>query len=221
MQKRFLPLLIPFLSAIAFMQGCKKDLDDVPQSWTEEFKNVESLAVKEWLFFNNGIEATGAGWRQGYYSDDKAGGFYGFPAYSYQKLQTEYVYAGQSSFSNNTQISSWLVTPEKLMKNGDIVSFYTRCHQNIIAPHKLEVRLSTVTYPTTGTQPGDLGSFTKLLHTINESATTSGYPKTWTKVEFQVSGLSGNTRARLAFKYMSSGQTAEGIGIDQLSYKAQ
>lgn len=224
--QKIIQIVLVTCTYFVFLQGCKKDNDEEenPNSWTEEFINMEELIQqKQWLAFNNSIEAYGATWTQGFHEPDKMGGYIGFPAYSYATSGDagEYAFVGQTSFTLTSVVSSWLVTPPLELKNGDKFSFYTRCDSNIIAPHTLEIRLTQTAYPTPGNGPAEVGSFNHLLNTVNPDKTQNGYPKTWKKIEVTVSGLPADGKGRIAFRYMSQGQLDGGIGIDQLVYTSK
>lgn len=220
MQKKFqLNLIAGIFIFMVFQPGCKKDkVEENPYSWTEEFVHLDGLKLKQWLVFNNSIDAPGAAWQQGVYVGDKGGLIFGFKAYSTSGDPGEYAFAGQTNLSTTSIASSWLVTAPVIIKNGDKFSFYTRCDSNIIAPHTLEVRVSEAEFPTAGTGPADVGNFLQLLYTVNPGKTPDGYPLDWQKIEVTVSGLSGEVKGRIGFRYMSEGQLAGGIGIDKLEY---
>ena len=43
----------------------------------------------------------------------------------------------------------------------------------------------------------------------------------WEKIEIPVSGLPGDLKGKIAFRYISKGQLDGGIGIDQLVYTSK
>jgi hypothetical protein len=216
-------LISGFSLFLLLAQGCKKDKEEEnPNSWTEEFVDMENLIQNQWMVFNNGIDAFGTTWQQGFYEIDKMGGYLGFKAYSSSSGDFgEFAFAGQTSFTLTSVASSWLVTAPVQLKNDDKFSFYTRCDSSIVAPQTLEVRLSPSEFPTAGTGPADVGNFTQLLYTVNPNKTLDGYPLTWKKIEVTVSGLPAEIKGRIAFRYMSMGQLDGGIGIDQLVYTSK
>lgn len=131
----------------------------------------------------------------------------------------------QSIASGVGTISTWLISPTINVQNGDEVSFYSRAGgQNW--PDRLELRMSTLgdasTTPSTG--PTDLGSYTNLALTINPDLTNTGYPQVWTKYTYVVSGLSGPTNCKFAFRYFvtqggPSGSNSNYIGVDEFLAK--
>jgi hypothetical protein len=236
--KKIIQIALVSCTYLVFLQGCKKEeivssgnspieefviKEELPKIlMAEEFVSMENLLKSDWLVFNNSIDASDGAWQQGFYEEDGQGGYLGFKAYSSPINDVgEYAFVGQTSFLLMSVISSWLVTPPLELKNGDTFSFYTRCHKNIIAPHKLEVRLTEDVNPTAGTKPKHIGSFTQLLQTVNEKSTLDGYPQTWEKIDVTISGLTPNSKARIAFRYMSQGQVNGGIGIDQLVFNSK
>ncbi len=122
-------------------------------------------------------------------------------------------------------ISNWLITPDITVQNGDIVTFYSRkgTDGTIDYPDRLELRMSsTATVLPSGGSAG-LGSFTTVCLTINPNlAGGFVYPKTWTQYSYTVSGLSGLTPVKFAFRYYvtdggPSGANSDIIGIDTFS----
>ncbi|MBK7149288.1 MAG: choice-of-anchor J domain-containing protein [Bacteroidetes bacterium] len=62
-----------------------------------------------------------------------------------------------------------------------------------------------------------------MLLDINPTLTTAGYPTAWTQYNVTISGLSGPTSGRLAFRYFvtgagPSGSNSDYIGIDDVLY---
>ncbi len=124
-------------------------------------------------------------------------------------------------------ISNWLLTPSVSVKNGDIVSFYTRKGTDGTQDYadRLELRYSTAaTSVTPSGGAAGVGSFTNVGVTVNPNlATGFVYPKVWTKYSFTVSGV-GTTPVpvKFAFRYYvtnggPSGSNSDLIGIDTFS----
>jgi hypothetical protein len=120
-------------------------------------------------------------------------------------------------------ISNWLLTPEITMNNGDTFSFWTR-RTGSGWEDRLQVRLSTNGGSTdVGATATSVGDFTDLLLDINPTYAPGGYPTVWTEYTITISGLSGPTNGRLAFRYFvenggPSGANSDYIGIDTVSY---
>jgi hypothetical protein len=147
-------------------------------------------------------------WEQGQVGTEKGGGSFGFPAYSYSDSVDEYAFSQTSSTSN----SDWLITPVLSVKNGDMISFYTRASDGDYADH-LQVSMNKSTST-------DIGSFTTVLFDI-PSHQGSDYPTTWTKYEYAFSGISGSIDTRVAFRhYLANGlgYHDQGIGIDVFKF---
>lgn len=138
-----------------------------------------------------------------------------------------YVAAGyfmsSMSMSFGVTLSGWLITPHRVFNNGDQVSFYTRQATADFAD-RLEVRMSTNgTSTDVGTTPTSVGDFTDLLLEVNPTLTLAGYPTTWTQYTITISGLTGPTSGRIAFRYFvtdggPAGINSDYIGIDSYEY---
>lgn len=132
-----------------------------------------------------------------------------------------------TSGTGSVTLSNWLITPAILVKDGDIVSFYTRKGTDGTTdyPDRLELRMSTAAttvIPSTG--PTDVGSFTTVGVTVNPSLLANfTYPKVWTQYSFTVSGVGSTAiNARFAFRYFvtsggTTGANSDIIGIDTFS----
>jgi hypothetical protein len=131
-----------------------------------------------------------------------------------------YAAANFNSASNVGTISTWLITPALLVDNGVQISFWTRTVNSPIFPDRLELRMST-TGNDLGSGPNDVGDFSTLLLSVNPDLTVTGYPETWTQYSVTLSGLSGPTPAKFAFRYYvtnggPAGSNSDYIGIDTL-----
>ncbi|MCB0284641.1 MAG: choice-of-anchor J domain-containing protein [Calditrichaeota bacterium] len=226
-------IIVPALAFMAGMliNGCKKDVSHNQTSginnnvsFTEEFVSLDYLlANKGWEIKENSSTYTNAVWSQGWYGQDKTGMWFGFPAYSYSSEKTEYA----NSYINNDfdpvfNVSSWLISPVFKVKNGDKISFFSRCDSASTGSNRLQIRLSnTAATGITNNVPGSVGNFTELLLDINSSQSANGFPKDWTRYEYTFSGLSGLTEIRLAFRhYIENCTEKSGIGIDQFKFQA-
>ncbi len=131
-----------------------------------------------------------------------------------------------TSATGTGTISNWLLTTPVNIKNGDIVSFYTRASTGGgVFPDRLELRMSTAgTSTNTGTTATSVGDFTTLLLTVNPDLTTTGYPETWTKFSATVTGITGTVQGRIAFRYFvtnggTTGANSNIIGLDRVTYE--
>ncbi|MFL5773067.1 MAG: choice-of-anchor J domain-containing protein [Flavisolibacter sp.] len=213
------------------VNGCEKDYEPLTQpvskSFTEEFDTVINLYSKGWAFINNSRPLGAATWQQGVYENGKMGPD-GFPAHSYTSSGDEYIFAGYASGSGLATLSSWMMTPEIEMKNGDVFSFYTRTYTGSTFPDRLQIRFNPVDGSTdVGHDATSVGKFTTLLGDINPSLATgtNGYPQKWTKYQFTLSGLNGIVKRRIAFRYYvtnggPNGGNSNAIGIDQFHFES-
>ena len=121
-------------------------------------------------------------------------------------------------------ISNWLIAPTVLLNNGDRVSFFTRTVDAPAFADRLQFLLSANGASTdVGTLPGDVGDFTNLLLDINPTLDLTSYPNNWTQFSVILSGLSGPTSGRFAFRYFvtdggPNGNNSDYIGIDDFAY---
>ena len=185
------------------------------QSFTEGFDDLNNLP--DWYLDNlSDVPSATYGWGGGNTAsfNAQAGATDSYLSCNYQSTESV----------TPATISNWLFTPSRVLNNGDVISFYTRIPAGTVYPDRLQVRLSTngnsVNAGTTSTSVGD---FTTLLLEINPTLNTTSYPQTWTQFTITISGLSGPTAGRIAFRYFVTNGGANGansnyIGIDTYSY---
>lgn len=189
------------------------------QSFTQDFEVPASLT--DWFIRNNSdtiASATlAANWGFGNSTN--------FPAQA--GTAGSYVAVGFQSSNNTTSgatLSNWLFTPSRTMNNGDIITFYTRTATVPQFADRLEVRMSKAGAGlNVGTTSASVGDFTTLLLTVNPNLTLIGYPSGWTQYTITISGLTGPTLGRVAFRYFvtnggPAGANSDYIGIDTYSY---
>lgn len=188
------------------------------QAISEGFDNVSALPAAGWSLQNLSSPLGSTGWLQGnpavFTSQNGANN-------SYIAADINNTNPGASS-----TISNWLLTPSRTLKNGDVVTFYTRTTGALLAnPDRLQVRMSTAgTSTNVGSSATSVGDFTTLLLEINPSQSLLTYPTTFTQYTITISGLTAPTAGRLAFRYFvtnaSSGLGGNGtyIGIDNFVY---
>lgn len=217
-------LLFFTITAVSFsltLTGCQKNYTTpaavASLSFTEEFDTVANLYKKGWVFNNNSRPQGTATWRQGLGSP---------AAFSYKAAANEYILVYYGAGSGTATLSSWMLTPEIEMKNGDKFSFYTFAFDPT-SPDRLQVRLNlNDNSADVGYTESSVGKFTTLLDDINPNLTTSGYPLTWTKFEYTVTGLSAPSKRRIAFRYYvpnggPAGINSFAIGIDKFEFSPQ
>jgi hypothetical protein len=189
------------------------------QAINEGFDNVENLFTSGgWARQNNSSPVGTTSWFQG-------GGTSQNPTFpSHSGAASSYIAANFNSTGNLGNISTWLFTPTRTLRNGDIITFYTRGTGNQY-PDRLEVRLSTNgTSTNVGTTATSVGDFTTLLLTINPNLDVGVYPSQWTQFTITLSGLpAAGVSGRLAFRYFvtdggAQADNSDYIGIDTFTY---
>ena len=207
------------------------------QPITEGFDDVATLVPAGWFIANNSQdpEPLVAGWFQGIDSPRIS---------SHSGLPTSYAAANYQATMGTTGsevISTWLVLPERTLRNGDVLRFWTRTvtPATTIYPDRMQVRRSTAGASTNvGTGPLEVGDFTTLLLDLNPTYTQNlnppppsgnpptvpGYPVDWTQYTLTMSGLpNAGVQGRLAFRYFVenagiNGVNSNFIGVDDLEY---
>jgi len=110
------------------------------------------------------------------------------------------------------------------LKNGDLLTFYSRIPAGGEFPDRLEVRLSSAgASSNVGNTSTSVGDFSTLLLSINPTLITGVYPKVWTKFTATITGLSAPTTGKVAFRYFvtdggGTGANSNYIGIDEVAY---
>lgn len=145
-----------------------------------------------------------------------------FPAYA--GPTDSYAAANFQATTGTNTISEWMLTPSVAMKNGDVLTFYTRTTTGTF-PDRMQVRMNAVNNGTNvGTTPTSVGDFTTLLLDINPTYTTTGYPTAWTKFTITMSGLpAAGVNSRFAFRYFvegggPTGNNSDYIGVDSVRF---
>lgn len=169
-----------------------------------------------WTVTNQSSPVGSTGWFRGGAGDTFAG---------FNGGQTGYIGANFNNTAGTGVISNWLMSPVVSLQNGDVITFYTRTTDTPTFADNLELRISTA--GATSTNPvgaTGLGSYTTLALTVNTVfPTATGYPNTWTLFTYTVSGLTGATECRVAFRYTvptsagPTGNNSDFIGIDAVS----
>ena len=162
---------------------------------SESFDDITTLAGDGWSQINVSAPIGSTNWFQG--ADDI------FPSNSGDV--SAYIAANYNNAANGggvDNISNWLITPVVNVENGDAITFYTRTVAGNIYPDRLQVRLSdTGASSTDPTNDTDVGSYTNLLLDINPTLVTGVYPEVWTQQVINITGLSGATDVRIAFRF--------------------
>ncbi len=183
------------------------------QAINEGFENVAGLPSQGWFSVNKSQPLGASVWSQ-------CSGTTIPPAQS--GPTTSCALVNFNSTTGTGTISNWLMAPVRTLNNGDTFSFYTRTPSNTF-PDRLQLRLSLSGSSTnTGTTALDVGDFTTLLVDVNPTY-GANYPLTWTQFTATISGLSGPTSGRVAFRYFvenggPTGDNSNIIGIDTFVY---
>ncbi|MDX2047161.1 MAG: choice-of-anchor J domain-containing protein [Chitinophagaceae bacterium] len=228
----FISVVLLF-TIMALFNACEKEETPAAPppdySYKEEFDTLENVINKGWLAINNSRPLGTSTWRQGIYGTGKGGGFTGIPAHSYKASAAEYAYVEYTCGEDSATLSCWLITPVLNIKNGDVISFWTRTGDPPVDyPDRLQVYANLTG---DGTNVGDtensIGDFKQLLFDINKDLTTTGYPTVWTKFEWTVIGVDSKQRskARIGFRYYvtnggPAGANSNYIGVDDFELKA-
>jgi hypothetical protein len=143
-----------------------------------------------------------------------------FPAH--QGGANAYYSVGSQSGAGATDLSVWLISPELVINNGDVLSFFTRTVSNPLFADRLQVRFSpNGASMNVGSGPGSVGDFSSLLVDINPALRPTGYPSTWTQYFLTLDGPGTLVSGRLAFRYVvedggPDGTNSDYIGIDSV-----
>lgn len=176
----------------------------------EGFDDIMTLEFDGWTFMNESEPLGTTDWFQGNPTVFTA----------YEGDPDSYIGANFNSTTGSGDISTWLITPVLEVKDGDVLSFYTRTTSTTEWNDTMEIRLSegTIDYPSGAM---DVGSFTNVLLTINEDYDLS-YPTEWTRYEVVVDGVGATpVEVYFAFRYHvinggPSGTDSNYIGIDSV-----
>ncbi len=139
---------------------------------------------------------------------------------------TSFALCNFNSTTGAGTISNWLFSPVVMLKNGDVISFWTR--QGGLEPayaDRMQMRIATdwsgfSALPTTGA--ADVGDFQTLATDINPTLAQAGYPLLWENYTYTMSGLDVETPCRIAFRYFvanggPTGSNSNIIGLDTFS----
>ncbi len=176
----------------------------------------DAIALPGWTLTNQSSPVGTSGWFQGNETV--------FPAQA--GATTAYIAANFNNTTGANTISNWLITPQVMVQNGDVLKFWSRTAPLAEFADRLEVRSSLGATPTIPTGPTGVGSFTTVHLTINPTlvaGTAGGYPDVWTEYTITVAGVSATpVPMNFAFRYFvtnggPSGDNSNYIGIDTFS----
>ncbi len=241
--KKYIQILF-WGSLLTGMAACNKEENVTVNdpSFGEEFDTLSKAVARGWVIKNNTRPIGTVSWEQGSYYiamaptfDSKFGGanypyLGGFGGATPSYSGSDFVMTTSECGSGNAACSNWLITPEVMIKNGDVIRFYTRTYDNpAIGADRIEVRVNTVNgSANVGSDPESVGNFDAVILDINPDYLLEGdgsYPGDWTQFTATVSGLPSTAarKSRIAFRYYVPdggplGANSLGVGIDKFEF---
>lgn len=234
MRRRILPKLLLWVGIpIMLFSSCVDDkyLTEPPpvpdQSFVEEFDTLMSAYNRGWRLVNRSEPIGPTNWNQ--IGDPQFG--LDFTPFS-KTGGVGYIECDNFSIAptapNTGVISNWIVSPIKIMQNGDKIIFYANS-AFVDNGVRLQVRMNT---NNTGLNCGrgtDHGDFTTPLLDINPTydlAPPNAFPDNWTRFEATVYGLDKPTQGRFAFRYFHEAGFADDpadgvfdcVALDSVAY---
>lgn len=232
------------ITSALFISSCSEEAATVKQtvqpaslSYHEEFDSMQRVIDMGWKAVNLSNPIGGESWQQGSYiiNTQKGGPFVsGISAHSYKASANELAFVPYTCGAGLSFINCWLISPALSMKNGDIISFWTTTKASVSFPDRMQVWLNPTNDGTNvGRTDAETGDFTVKLLDLNPTYSfapyPTGYPTTWTKFEFIISGLPNGTipqKHRVGFRYYvknggPSGSVSDEIGIDDFDFISQ
>lgn len=196
LQKTLFGTLLMFITV-----SCSKKDDEpapeIPFAFNENFDDTPiNLKSRGWDFIkNNSHDGVFPFWHKGF-TDNYT---------SHEGNPDAYISIDEECVEANPQltriINSWLLTPSLKLKNGDVISFYTRT-KNDFKADRLKVYLSSTDATVNPTSENN-GSFSNLILEINPSLQNT-YPVTWTKYSITIQGLTSVSNCKIGFQYFFS-----------------
>ena len=218
---------------ILILQSCKDDAylatpPAINQSFVEQFDTLTAAQARGWVIKNRSVPIGTGVWAQG---DN-------FTAYSSKATNDGCIVSSASACHDSAAyggtISNWVMSPVITMQNNDHIIFYTMTTDGTWGD-RLQVRLNP---NNTGTECGrdtSAGDFTLNILDINPFNASNdaaniyqipaafytydpidSYPIDWTRFVATVSGLSGPTRGRFAFRHYVPFGGDNGMGFNVL-----
>jgi hypothetical protein len=99
------------------------------QAIIENFDNITLLAGNGWSLQNLSTPVGSTNWFQG--TNVAAGG----PFDSFNGVANSYIGANYNNTGNTGTISNWLMMPNRTLRNGDVITFYSRK----VAPDSMQI----------------------------------------------------------------------------------
>lgn len=176
----------------------------------EGFEDITILEAENWILTNQSEPVGSTSWFQGNETV--------FP--SHEGPGNAYIGANFNSTTGAGNISTWMIIPALEVKDGDVLSFYSRVPDGSSWNDRLEVRMSRGEMELPLGQ-ADVGTFETILLIINDDLDLS-YPEEWTQFEIVLDGLGTDpVEVNFAFRYNilnggPNGAHSNYIGIDSL-----
>jgi hypothetical protein len=193
--------------------------DKNPQKPIPSQANVKGFLINE--TFDDITTLAAAGWNIQNLSTPVGTGtwFQGNPTVFAAHEGAGYIGVNFNSTAGAGTIDNWLITPEVDIKNGDVLTFWTRTGEESAYPDRLQVRMSEAGAST------NVADFTAVLVDINPGLTVGGYPEAWTEYTLEISGVTGTVSGRFGFRYFvtnggPSGDNSNYIGMDLLQFNS-
>jgi hypothetical protein len=250
-KKIFLPFLgIAIAAGIIIISSCQKDAvpvaPKVDYSFTQDFDSMSAMLAQGWTAKNNSRPLGTTTWASGEYhwlNDPKKGispvGSY--PGYNTSHSGRDYAVClntcqdDPAVVSDFSEASCWLISPAVPLKNGDIISFWTRTLDEPTGfKDKMELRINTNNSGVeVGNDSSTVGDFTFKALVVNEAFTGDGYPggtapsgREWTNYTYTISNMPVPKMGRFAFRYYvpeagPNGKNGTGVGVDAVEFKSK
>jgi len=239
--KKYFVLSVTLTGMLLVINACKKELGPAApppdQSWMEQFDTLSNARDRGWVVINNSRPIGSDSWIQGQFGIDDKGKLFGYSAASYAYSGQDFAVCTYNSGDSVSTLSAWLISRPTIMKNGDVIEFYTRTLQNPATfPDRMQVRLnatSNTAYVGSGrlsdmTVAEQVGDFKQLLLDINPNLVKSGagsYPGNWTKYSVEITGVPAPVERRFAFRYYvhnggpdAAAINSQGVGVDSVAF---
>ena len=162
-------------------------------SYHEEFDSMQRVVDLGWKAVNLSNPLGGDSWQQGSFivNATKGGPFVSsIPSHSYKASANEHAFAPYTVGAGLSFINCWLISPALSMKNGDVISFWTRTRSPVSFPDRMQVWLNPNNESTNvGRTDANTGDFTVKLLDINPTLSFSPYPAAKTLLQIQVNAM--------------------------------
>ena len=244
MKIKFLPVFgFVLIASTLFITSCSEETvsakataQPASLSYHEEFDSMQRVIDMGWKGVNISNPLGGDSWQQGSFivNTQKGGPFVsGISSHSYKASANEHAFVPYTCGANLSFLNCWLISPALSMKNGDVISFWTTTKATVSFPDRMQVWLNPNNDGTNvGRNENETGDFTVKILDLNPNYSASpyptGYPTTWTKFEFIITGLPNGTipqKHRVGFRYYvknggPNGAVSDEIGIDDFDFIA-